>query len=47
MASPLPFEYMEWVVTELFNWHLKEDAPPEVVKAYEEWEKSIDMSIEE
>ena len=46
MSTPLPFEYMEWVETELYNWHLKEGAPPEVVEAFEEWMDAIDMKIE-
>ena len=45
MASPIPFEYMEWVIVEMDNWHLKEGAPPEVVEAFKEWMDAIDMTI--
>ena len=45
MSSPLEFEHMEWIEVTIDGWKLKPDAPEEVVKAYKEFEKQIDMSI--
>lgn len=36
----------EYFVMEVDNWHLKEGAPEEVVKEFEEWMKAKDL-IEE
>ena len=47
MASPSRFKYMEWIIVEVDNWHLKEDAPDYVVKAYKEWIKETEMKVEE
>ena len=34
------FMFSEWFVLEPDNWHLKEDAPADIVKKYNEWKKA-------
>jgi hypothetical protein len=45
MSSPLIFEYMQWVITDLYDWKVKKEAPDYVKKAFEAWQKENDMSI--
>lgn len=39
MTTMIPFEYPQWLDLEAGKIQLKPDAPPEVVKAFEEWRK--------
>lgn len=37
MTTPQEFEHMEWVEITLDGWKLKDDAPQEVVIAFNMW----------
>ena len=39
------FEYMEWVEIDIDGWHLKDGAPEEVIKAFEEYIKDDTIEV--
>lgn len=39
------FKYMEWVVIDINGWHLKENAPDNVKKAFDEYMKDDSLEI--
>lgn len=41
------FEYMQYVDVDITGWHLKENAPDYVKKAFEEYRKDLYMLEEE
>jgi len=41
------FMQSEWFVKEPDNWYLKDDAPEEIRKEYEEWKAEEDQAAEE
>lgn len=39
------FMLTEWFVPEVDNWHLKEGAPPDVVKAFEDYKRRKEEAL--
>lgn len=45
MTTPQEFEYMEWVEITLDGWKLKDDAPQEVVRAFNVWADRLKPNV--
>ena len=39
------FKYMEWVYIDMYGWHLKNNAPDYVVKAFDEYMKDDSLEV--
>ena len=39
MSTPTELDFMNQIIVDENGWHLREDAPDNIKKQYEEWEK--------